>query len=100
MIGFFPFDDPQTAYRGYPHSARIDGGDLEAATLTFTQMTDDLGNAPVARRPLSAIGGDNHFQFRPTLTWNSTGSINISQIEGEGAIRVRGGSTNNNQRYS
>jgi len=98
VIGFFPFDDPETTYRGYPHSARVNSGNLEAATLIFTQMTDALGNAPVERKPLSAIGGDNHFQFRPTLTWNSTGSININQIEGEGAIRVRGGSTNDNNR--
>ncbi len=98
VIGFFPYDDPQTTYRGYPHSARVNGGDVNAAKLTFTQMTDNLGNAPVARKPLSELGGSNDFQFRPTLTWNSTGNILINTIDGEGTIRVRGGSTNANQR--
>ncbi|MEQ8531972.1 MAG: hypothetical protein RIB86_08970, partial [Imperialibacter sp.] len=26
VIGFFPYDDPKTTYRGYSHSARVDGG--------------------------------------------------------------------------
>ena len=98
VIGFFPYDDPKTTYRGYSHSARVNGGDVTAARLLFTQMTDNLGNAPVVRKPLSELGGSNDFQFRPTLTWNSTGNILIKVIEGEGTIRVRGGSTNNNQR--
>lgn len=98
VIGFFPFDDPQTAYRGYPHSARINGGNAEVAKLVFTQMTDDMGSAPVESRPISDLGGSNDFQFRPTFTWNSTGTILIDEMEGEGTIRVRGGSTNDNQR--
>jgi len=97
-IGFFPFDDPQTTYRGYPHSARINSGNVEAGLLVFTQMTDAVGSAPVERKPLSTIGGPNDFQFRPTLTWNSTGTILIDAMQGEGTIRIRGGSTNNNQR--
>ena len=98
VIGFFPFDDPKTIYRGYPHSARLDAGSVSAARLIFTQMTDNLGSAPVVRKPLSELGGVNDFQFRPTFTWNSTGSILIEAMEGEGTIRVRGGSTNPNQR--
>lgn len=97
-IGFFPFDDPQAAYRGYPHSARVNSGDAVASVVIFTQMTDDLGNAPVERKPISDLGGSNDFQFRPTLTWNSTGSILISSIQGEGTIRIRGGSTVDAQR--
>jgi hypothetical protein len=97
IIGFFPHDDPQTAYRGYPHSARINSGSVQAAKLIFRQMLDDSGN-PVERKYLTDIGGNNQFQFRPTFTWNSTGLIDIKSIEGEGTIRVRGGSTNDNQR--
>lgn len=97
-IGFFPYDDPQTVYRGYPHSVRINGGNAEAAAIIFTQMTDAGGNAPVERKPISEIGGENEFQFRPTFTWNSTGTILINSIQGEGTIRVRGEGTNNAQR--
>ena len=61
-------------------------------------MTDNLGNRPAPRKVMSELGGSNHFLFRPTLTWNSTGAISVNIISGEGTIRIRGEGTDNNRR--
>ncbi len=82
VIGWVPWTDPNVALRGYPHSARWNSGNLECAEIIFTQMLDASGN-PTARVYR------NNFQFRPTFTINSTGTMNIGRISGEGTIRVR-----------
>jgi len=82
VIGWVPWTDPNVALRGYPHSARWNTGNIECAEIIFTQMLDASGN-PTARVYR------NNFQFRPTFTINSTGTMKIYRISGEGTIRIR-----------
>ncbi|MFP4557264.1 MAG: hypothetical protein ACLFNU_10365, partial [Bacteroidales bacterium] len=82
IIGWVPWDDPQTAYRGDPHNIRQNGGTISCAELKFNPMLTEEGD-PAPRKYW-----DSYF-FRPTLSLSDGAIINTPIISGEGTIRNR-----------